>query len=127
MRSNVRRYALAYIEAAEAAGERGLPALARRFVELLARRRQRRLLPKIVAAIRPLWNERHGVTPVRLTTAAPFDAASLTKAFPDGDISTAVDPSIIGGAIVDVGDVRVDGSVRSSLNRLYAALARKEL
>lgn len=126
MRSNVRRFALAYLEAAEAAGERGLPALARRFVELLARRRQRRLLPKIIAAIGPLWNERHGITPVRVTTAAPVDPALLAKTLPAGDLSTAVDPEILGGAIVDIGDVRVDGSVRSSLNRLHAALARKE-
>ena len=38
-------------------------------------------------------------------------------------VSTAVDPALIGGAVIDAGDVVIDGSIRTKLERLGAALA----
>ena len=35
----------------------------------------------------------------------------------------AVDESLIGGAVIDAGDVVIDGSIRGKLGRLEAALA----
>lgn len=127
MQRNVRRYALAYLEAAEESDHKSLPELTRRFIAGLTRRRQRRLLPKIMAALPGLWNERHGITAIRVTTAAPIDAALLTKTFgQEADVTASVEPALIGGAIVDRDDTRIDGSVRSALTRLHTALARKE-
>ncbi len=39
------------------------------------------------------------------------------------EVSTAVDASLIGGAVIDAGDVVIDGSLRTKLARLGAALA----
>jgi F-type H+-transporting ATPase subunit delta len=35
-----------------------------------------------------------------------------------------VDPALIGGAIIDAGDVVIDGSVRGKLDRLRTTLAQ---
>jgi F-type H+-transporting ATPase subunit delta len=41
----------------------------------------------------------------------------------DVEIETAVDESLIGGAVIDAGDVVIDGSLRGKLDRLQSALA----
>jgi F-type H+-transporting ATPase subunit delta len=38
-------------------------------------------------------------------------------------VQTAVDASLIGGAVIDAGDVVIDGSIRNKLVRLNASLA----
>ena len=39
------------------------------------------------------------------------------------EIEAAVDESLIGGAVIDAGDVVIDGSVKGKLERLQSALA----
>jgi F-type H+-transporting ATPase subunit delta len=38
-------------------------------------------------------------------------------------VQTSVDASLIGGAVIDTGDVVIDGSLRNKLSRLNASLA----
>ncbi len=38
-------------------------------------------------------------------------------------ITTAVDASLIGGAVIDTGDVVIDGSLKGKLARLQSSLA----
>ena len=50
--------------------------------------------------------------------------AALKKRFGrEVEIETAVDASLIGGAVIDAGDVVIDGSLKGKLGRLQAALA----
>ena len=39
------------------------------------------------------------------------------------EVETAVDASLIGGAVIDAGDIVIDGSLKGKLGRLQAALA----
>ena len=63
--------------------------------------------------------------------AQPLDAAelemlrsSLRKRFGrEVELATAVDAGLIGGAVIDTGEVVIDGSLRTKLARLGAALA----
>jgi F-type H+-transporting ATPase subunit delta len=49
--------------------------------------------------------------------------AALKKRFNrDIELDQQIDPSLIGGAIIDAGDVVIDGSVRGRLTRLESAL-----
>ncbi|KLB15691.1 F0F1 ATP synthase subunit delta, partial [Xanthomonas hortorum] len=51
-------------------------------------------------------------------------AAALKKRFGrEVDITTAVDASLIGGAVIDTGDVVIDGSLKGKLARLQSSLA----
>jgi F-type H+-transporting ATPase subunit delta len=50
--------------------------------------------------------------------------AALKKRFGrDVEVETAVDDSLIGGAVIDAGDVVIDGSIKGKLGRLQAALS----
>ena len=65
-----------------------------------------------------------------MRTAAPIDAnetARLKEALKrrfgrDIELEQTVDPGVLGGAIVDAGNVVIDGSVRGRLHQLEAAL-----
>ena len=67
-----------------------------------------------------------------VTTAYPLDGderarfvATLQQTYgADIGVSFAVDPAIVGGAVVRVGDQIVDGSVRARLEAIDGALAR---
>ena len=67
----------------------------------------------------------------KVTSAVPMPAAeletikaALKKRFGrDVEVETAVDESLIGGAVIDAGDVVIDGSLKGKLGRLQAALA----
>jgi F-type H+-transporting ATPase subunit delta len=50
--------------------------------------------------------------------------AALRKRFGrEVEVESAVDASLIGGAVIDAGDVVIDGSLKGKLERLQAALA----
>ena len=64
--------------------------------------------------------------PANELAAGELDAikAALRKRFGrDVEVSTAVDASLIGGAVIDAGDVVIDGSLKGKLARLQTALA----
>ena len=39
------------------------------------------------------------------------------------EVETAIDESLIGGAVIDAGDVVIDGSLKGKLERMQSALA----
>ena len=102
-----------------------------RFVGLLAANRRLALLPEIAALYEQLRAEAERVVKATVTSAVALDAdaiarltASLKRRFGrEVEITASVDPALIGGAVVDAGDVVIDGSIRTKLARLGAALA----
>lgn len=100
------------------------------FVRLLAENRRLPVLPEIGALFEELKNEAERVLKVSVRSAAPIgsdETARLKDALKrrfgrDIEIEQSVDPDILGGAIVDAGDVVIDGSVRGRLARLGQAL-----
>ena len=101
------------------------------FLVVLAENQRLAVLPDIAALFEQLRLEAERVVKVEVTSATTMDdgqleqlAASLRKRF-DRDVSMShrVDPELIGGAIIDAGDVVIDGSIRSKLARLQTALA----
>lgn len=127
MRSDVFRYAAAFLDVAERAPEAELPTVAKRLVAALTRRRQRKLLPKILRAVEQQWNERHGIVPVRLRTARPIDQSLLAELFGSATpVSTKIEEYLLGGVVLERGDQLIDASVQSKLRRLHTALTRKE-
>jgi F-type H+-transporting ATPase subunit delta len=103
----------------------------RNLILLLVRRHRIEQLPRIAAEFRRLDDLRNGLTHATATSAAPL-GADETKAISarleeltGGPIAleTAVDPSLLGGLVVRVGDRLIDGSVRGRLERLRNQLA----
>ena len=101
------------------------------FLSVLADNRRLALLPEIAGLFEELRAEAERIVKARVTSAATLPAseldsirAALKRRFGrDVEIETAVDESLIGGAVIDAGDVVIDGSLKSKLARLQSALA----
>jgi F-type H+-transporting ATPase subunit delta len=105
--------------------------LFQQFLSVLADNRRLAVLPEIAGLFETLRAEDERIVRATITSATPLAEddlaklrASLVKRFGrEVQVSTAVDPALIGGAVIDAGDVVIDGSLRSKLERLGAALA----
>lgn len=95
-------------------------------IQLMIRRGRIHELPRLAAEFQRLDNARQGITLATATSAAPLtndEIQALTERmeqFAGGriELDTQVDPSLLGGVVVRVGDRLIDGSVRGRLERL---------
>lgn len=103
---------------------------ARRFVQLLVDNDRLTVLPEIAEQFHALKNAREGSADVEITSAFPLEGATLTDLVASLERKFArklvpavmVDPSLIGGVRVKVGDEVLDSSVRARLAAMQAAL-----
>ena len=103
----------------------------RRFLVELAGNRRLSLLPEITGQFDELRFEAERVVKAKVTSAVALPAseldtikAALAKRFGrEVEVEASVDESLIGGAVIDAGDVVIDGSLKGKLGRLQAALA----
>lgn len=101
------------------------------FLGLLFDNRRLALLPEIAGLYDALRFEAERVVKAKVTSAAALpDAeletikAALRRRFGrEVEVETAVDAQLIGGAVIDAGDVVIDGSIKGKLGRLEAALS----
>jgi F-type H+-transporting ATPase subunit delta len=100
-------------------------------VLLLLRRGRIDLLPRVATEFARLDDLRLGVVHATATSAAPLapeDVRAMTarlERLTGGrvELTTNVDPSLLGGVVVRLGDRLIDGSVRGRLERLRSQLA----
>lgn len=110
-------------------GER-LNALGRNFIRVLIGADRVALLPQIAGLFDALKNDTDGVAKARIDSAFPLtDAqlgelkASLEKHFGKKIEATVnVDPTLIGGARISVGDTVIDASVEAQLHAMATQL-----
>jgi len=103
----------------------------RNLILLLVRRGRIEQLPRVAAEFRRLDDRQNGLTHATATSAVPLGADEIRaitarlEELTAGKIAleTAVDPSLLGGVVVRVGDRLLDGSVRGRLERLRNQLA----
>jgi len=104
--------------------------LTTRFVELLVSKQREALVPAVVAAYRALRDEREGVVEAEVRTAQPLssDEADRLKAGLEARVGKSIrmhikmQPDLIGGLVVRVGDTVYDRSVRHQLDTLREQL-----
>jgi F-type H+-transporting ATPase subunit delta len=102
---------------------------------LLAGRGRIALLPSIAAAYADLWNAHRGVVAAEAISATPLAAAQQTALAASArtlsgrevELSTALDPNLLGGVVLKMDGRTYDGSVRTQLQRLRARLTSGEL
>lgn len=110
--------------------EEALDAFGRRFLRVLGSNKRLGLLPEIAAQFEARKAAAERVLDVQIVTAVELTgeqraayAAALEQRFDrEVQITDAVDPGLLGGAIIRAGDTVIDGSVRGRLTRLTDAL-----
>jgi F-type H+-transporting ATPase subunit delta len=99
-------------------------------VRVLIENRRLSLVPEIRDLFDDLKNEREGVVEAQITSAFPLEGVALAQLVADLEKRfkrriqpvVSVDPELIGGACVQVGDEVIDGSVRGKLASMVVAL-----
>jgi len=98
---------------------------------LLVQKRRERLLPAIVAEYRTLERAARGMETLTLQSARPLDRAEYAKLIArletvygkKFEVTEIVDPALIGGLRLTMGDRRIDASISGRLGALARELA----
>ena len=99
-------------------------------IRVLIENRRLSLVPEIRDLFEDLKNEREGIVEAQITSAFPLEGASLGQLVADLEKRfkrrvqpiVTLDPELIGGVCVQVGDEVIDGSVRGKLASMVVAL-----
>jgi F-type H+-transporting ATPase subunit delta len=102
------------------------------FLEMLLENHRLPLLARIRRVYDRLWDEANDLLPVTVTSAVELDEAVVQRI---GDeigrqtgrrvqLAKQVDPSIVGGFVVRVGNAILDASIRNRLEQLRKEIAR---
>jgi len=102
------------------------------FLEALVERHRMPALFRIGARYRQMWDDEHQLLPVQVTSAVPLDdstVASIGKRVGEQtgrtvELSSQVDPDILGGIVLRVGNFILDASIRNRLNQLRKQVAQ---
>jgi ATP synthase F1 delta subunit len=102
------------------------------FLELLAERHRLPVTFRIRRAFDDLWREEHKLLPVEVTTAVELEE-SVVKSIGDRiedktgrkvELTSKVNPDIIGGLVLRVGNKILDASVHGRLERLRRQITK---
>ena len=108
----------------------GASKIVRNFLFVVTDHQRTHILPEIIETFLEVVRQRQGVAEAEVSSAVELSAAqkknlaqTLTK-LTGKKIETkySLDPALLGGAVVRIGDTVYDGSVRSRLNELRARL-----
>jgi F-type H+-transporting ATPase subunit delta len=102
------------------------------FLELLAERHRLPATFRIRRAFDELWREEHKLLPVEVTSAVQLDEALVssigerieTQTGRRIELTSRVDPDIIGGLVLRVGNKVLDASIHGRLERLRRQITR---
>lgn len=115
---------------AAAAGAMGLGPIASHFLGVMAANGRLRELSAVIRAYKSLAARHRGEAHAEVVSAHPLDAAQmgalkdrLRKRYGrEVTVDAAVDPAILGGLIVRLGSIQIDGSIRTKINGLAQAM-----
>ncbi len=102
------------------------------FLKLLAERHRMPVLPRIRRRFEDLWAEENQLLPVTVTSAVELDEGLVEEignriqeqTGRKVELSSNVDPDVLGGLMVRVGNMVLDGTVRNRLERLRKQVAK---
>ena len=100
------------------------------FLRIAARNRRLFAVPGMIKAYRRIAAEARGETSAEVTSAHALTPAQQTElkaalksvAGKDVSIAVTVDPSLLGGMVVQIGSRQIDTSLKTKLNSLKLAL-----
>jgi len=103
-----------------------------RFLELLAERHRMPAIFRIRREFDTMWRRENRLLPVSVTSAVELDSQlveGIGKRIEEQtgqrvDLSSKVDPDVLGGLVLQVGNMVLDASVRNRLERLRKQVAK---
>ena len=105
------------------------------FLDIIVRKGRESFLEDIAGAFVDQYRDIKQISAVKVTTAVPLDAARLEQikekiissgvTYPNIDLETAVDPSIMGGFVLEFEDKLYDASVMRQLDELRKEFSGK--
>jgi F-type H+-transporting ATPase subunit delta len=109
----------------------GASKILRNFLFVIADRHRTQLLPEILVTFQQVLRQRQDVAEAEISSAVELSAAqkkdlAATLARLTGkkiETKYSLDPALIGGAVVRIGDTIYDGSLRNRLNEMRTRLA----
>ena len=112
-------------------GRTGASKTVRNFLFVIVDHQRTAILPEIVAAVQEVIRQRQGIVEAQVSSAIELNAAQKAELETTlerltgqrVEASFSLEPSLLGGAVVRVGDTIYDGSLRTRLNELRARLA----
>lgn len=101
-----------------------------KFLGVLAQNRRLSQLPAIIRAFRGLAARYRGETTAEVISAHPLTDDQVdtlkqqlrTRIGTDVSVDLSVDPTLLGGLVVQIGSQRIDSSIRTRLNSLANAM-----
>src|SRR4051794_24272976 len=104
----------------------------RNFLELLVENHRMPVLFRIRREFDRLWEEENRLLPVHITSAVPLEEGVATRIGDEIDrqtgqrveLTSTVDPDVIGGIVLRVGNSILDASVRNRLQNLRRQVAK---
>jgi ATP synthase F1 delta subunit len=102
------------------------------FLQALIERHRMPVIFRIRSRFDEMWREQHKLLPVQVTSAVKLDDATV-KEIGDAigeqvdrevELSSNVDPEIIGGLVLRVGNFVLDASIRNRLEQLRKQVAQ---
>lgn len=114
----------------EAVFSRRLSTTGLQFCKLMVRKRRERHLPAVLSEFRRLVHEARGILEAEVRVAKPLGdellrslAARLEEVSGRRvSLHVRIDPTVMGGVVLQVGDKRIDGSLTGRLVRMRQAL-----
>jgi F-type H+-transporting ATPase subunit delta len=103
-----------------------------RFLELLAERHRMPVLMRIRRAFEELYAEERKLLPVTITSAVELDEGMVSKigerieeqTGKTIELTVSVDPDVLGGLSMQVGNLIMDATIRARLERLRKEVAK---
>ena len=111
-------------------GKVGIDGLPMNFIRLIAKNRRLTGVGQMISGYQQLMATANGEVQAEVTSAEKLSPAQITKIKAalkstvgrDAQLSTRVDPSILGGLIVKVGSKMMDNSLKTKLQNLKVAM-----
>lgn len=102
------------------------------FLEALIERHRMPAIYRIATEFQALWSEARRLLPVHVTTAIELDRTVVeelgerigTQVERKVELSSEVDPEILGGVVLRVGNVILDASIKNQLENLRKQVAQ---
>lgn len=124
MKLNAQKYAEILYEALEASPGQEL-VIIRNFVKFLFQQRQLSLFKRIIYAFDDLYNRKNNIKKIKIKTAQDFAGEIITEKFGKKiEIEKKVDQNLIGGAIFQIDNLMIDGSLRNKLISLHKQICQ---